>query len=674
MQADEPLEGAQHSIKLPPMLIGMALLFWGWQQRELGFAIPLAIVIEAARWIPWRWRFTDEEFNRVADLSALIFVLTIVYAFDSHSFLGIYMLLKWLPVNLFLLVGAQLYSTRGEIRYTALFLSIRRAVARGTHTENRGLDFRLPYLAAVLLAVTGGVVRGPGVFAGLIVAIMWLLWANRPRRWSVRVWFIVMALATGFAYLNQQGLIQLRRAMEPYVLEWFHDRMWNYRDPYQTYTAMGQIGRLKLSDRIVLRVTPQNLRPVPPLLREASYQTFSKNIWLAGDSSFDALKPDIEGTHWELKAGIEPAQQIRITRSMPRGKGLLPVPNGTFSIDNLPVEDLHRNPLGALKVINGPGLISYTASFDSKKSFDAPPDDADLVIPVDLRQVIQTVADDLQLSRGSASQVVERLDDYFLSGFEYTVTLRKPTRAGSPLQDFLLRSHRGHFEFFASASVLLLRQAGIPARYATGYSVQEFSQFEQRYLVRRRHAHSWALAYLDGRWQDVDTTPPVWGELEAASAPWWTKVYDPLSWLRFRYDSWRWDAEEDDSGFEVIWLAIPLLLVLLWRLYLSERVAFGRKVVDQGLRTVERPGDDSELYRIERYFGSKGFERRLDEPFSAFFGRLRSSRAVPGCDEILEQLLPAHYQYRFDPLGLSDQQRERLRDLVQAWLKRYAVG
>jgi transglutaminase-like putative cysteine protease len=45
----------------------------------------------------------------------------------------------------------------------------------------------------------------------------------------------------------------------------------------------------------------------------------------------------------------------------------------------------------------------------------------------------------------------------------------------TPLARFLLRTRSGHCEYFATATVLLLRQLGIPARYAVGYAVHEAS-------------------------------------------------------------------------------------------------------------------------------------------------------------------------------------------------------
>ena len=82
-----------------------------------------------------------------------------------------------------------------------------------------------------------------------------------------------------------------------------------------------------------------------------------------------------------------------------------------------------------------------------------------------------------------------------------------------------MRSRAGHCEYFATATVLLLREAGIPARYATGFSVQDFSRMENRSVVRERHAHAWVLAFVNGAWRDLDTTPSNWGELGKSRMP-----------------------------------------------------------------------------------------------------------------------------------------------------------
>ena len=46
-----------------------------------------------------------------------------------------------------------------------------------------------------------------------------------------------------------------------------------------------------------------------------------------------------------------------------------------------------------------------------------------------------------------------------------------PRTEATPLADFLLRTRSGHCEYYATATVLLLRAAGIPARYAHANAV-----------------------------------------------------------------------------------------------------------------------------------------------------------------------------------------------------------
>ena len=93
---------------------------------------------------------------------------------------------------------------------------------------------------------------------------------------------------------------------------------------------------------------------------------------------------------------------------------------------------------------------------------------------------------------------------------------RNGSRANTPLTRFLLTSRSGHCEYFATATVLLLRQLGIPARYAVGYYVHEPAG--SGYVVRERDAHAWCLAWnrQTGSWDDFDTTPASWVAIEGA--------------------------------------------------------------------------------------------------------------------------------------------------------------
>src|SRR5206468_3926073 len=124
------------------------------------------------------------------------------------------------------------------------------------------------------------------------------------------------------------------------------------------------------------------------------------------------------------------------------------------------------------------------------------------------------------------------------------------------LADFLLKTRSGHCEYFATATTLLLRKAGIPARYAAGYSVQEGKG--KKFVVRERHAHSWCLAYVDDVWQDVDNTPASWNAVEEKHASRWEWVSDTGSRLWFEFQKVRWGYTPIRKY--LVWVPLPLLL------------------------------------------------------------------------------------------------------------------
>jgi transglutaminase-like putative cysteine protease len=94
----------------------------------------------------------------------------------------------------------------------------------------------------------------------------------------------------------------------------------------------------------------------------------------------------------------------------------------------------------------------------------------------------------------------------------HSYTLRPPARPADvdPVEDFLFDQRAGHCELFASAAVLLLRAAGVPARYVTGFRGGEWNAVGGYLAVRDERAHAWAEAFVPGAgWVRVDATPPA---------------------------------------------------------------------------------------------------------------------------------------------------------------------
>ena len=92
---------------------------------------------------------------------------------------------------------------------------------------------------------------------------------------------------------------------------------------------------------------------------------------------------------------------------------------------------------------------------------------------------------------------------------EFVYTLGPPFFDHDPVDLFLFDSRRGFCEHYASAFVLLLRAAGIPARVVTGYQGGAVNPRGGYMIVRQSDAHAWAEALLDGQWRRFDPTAAV---------------------------------------------------------------------------------------------------------------------------------------------------------------------
>ena len=85
---------------------------------------------------------------------------------------------------------------------------------------------------------------------------------------------------------------------------------------------------------------------------------------------------------------------------------------------------------------------------------------------------------------------------------EYSLELPELPAGADPIEYFLGISRTGYCMHYASAAVMILRELGVPARFATGYVASEAS-FEPsgdgfQALVIDRQSHAWAEIYLSG--------------------------------------------------------------------------------------------------------------------------------------------------------------------------------
>jgi len=649
----------------PTLLLGAGLLLWGWQNGFLLYAVSMAFIIEMVHRVNWRWPVTDREFNNLTDLSGLGFFITVIYIFFDKGAVGIYTILSIMPFVLFLLVVIQLYSEQGGIKLSTLFVSLRKLDAKNSPELNRRIDISLPYFIACIISASAGNIRTIWFFILCCLLFGITLWFMRPvKRYRILTWVFMMALACGVAYGGQAGIRNLQASIERNFLSMFDNFMWRFRDPDRATTAIGTLGRLKLSDRILVRIKTDRSLTEPIYLSEASYNSYNYGVWSAVNPVFEGVDPNPGEKSWTLNNN-RPDSRAEISVYMVKQSGVIPLPQGTSKISGKGIVAINRNNYGTIKMEMHEGWVRYTTGFQDRLISLPPPNDNDLSIKDSYRADLERYVDELHLRGKPDQEIVDIITRNFLENYTYSLTRNQIFPRGRYLADFLFNSKSGHCEFFATATVLLLRTVGIPARYEVGYATQEHSALEGQYIARSRHAHSWALGFIKDRWIRIDTTPSVWASEGEEQSSAFQPVTDLFSWISFTISKWRSgdDPEEESNSNNLLWLLMPLVIILFWRLYFKERIQ--RTSTSHEVR-VKRllQGQDSVFYQVVDLLERAGYKRSRDETLLHWITGI--NHLVPG-----DRLLTAaslHYQYRFDPAGLPASSRQKLHNLVSQLL------
>jgi protein-glutamine gamma-glutamyltransferase len=690
----------------PPLLLGATLFFWGWQTGFLAVGIVMGVLLECPRWFRLRWELTNEDFVRIRTFCTLLALAAFVYAFTSnegfvevrrffenprllvrrsagaatsHSAAAFF---RWLPMTLFLFVAGQAWSGREGLPLRIMSPLLQRRWKRAKKAgkpppPEYPVNTAYPYFGLVVFSTSIHTSDDAFFFWGLCVLVTWALWPMRSPRFGLAVWVAVLAVAMTAGYMGQRSIGQLQGLLTNYNPSWWSSLLHGGTDANRSQTAIGSIGRLKSSTKIVIRVEADNDSEAPSYLREASYRMYSppKAVWSAGSArdSFERVNADKDvPTTFDLVPNKTNVCAARISCYLSGGEGslregVLPLPRGTGRLEDIPAYDVRVNNLGVV-MVQGPGLVIFDALYGPGATADSPPDSRfDWEVPLREEPALDRVISDLKLSGLSTNEIIKRVAQFFQERFVYSTWLTQPNQAGgnqTAVGDFLLHTHQGHCEYFATATVLLLRELGIPARYAVGYLVHEGAN--GKYVVRERDAHAWCLVWRDGTWRDFDTTPAVWVADESEPASLWQSISDGWSRLWFEFSKFRWGQSQLR---EYLFLALlPALALLLWQTLRRGRGRLVRRKMAAPRPATAWPGLDSEFYQLETKLAERGVPRAASEPLSAWLARAATATSLADRAGAVRRLLQLHYRHRFDPEGLSAGDREALRFGVRACL------
>lgn len=223
------------------------------------------------------------------------------------------------------------------------------------------------------------------------------------------------------------------------------------------------------------------------------------------------------GTAWESTAGRaeslsgtgEELGRVTVQTTLPMGALLLPAfPAGETLLENG-------------KVQNEEELRTYTYTW-MQNALGAFPTEDWLTLPADTaawaQEVLKTVPGDLGTIEGAAAAI----GSYVSASAEYS-RRADPMGSGDFAQWFLSSAQSGYCVHFATTAAVLLRAAGIPARYVTGYKAELTPG--QAVKITSDEAHAWVeyYNYRTWTWSILEATPsaltPPPAETEAVTIP-----------------------------------------------------------------------------------------------------------------------------------------------------------
>lgn len=618
-------------------------------------------MLEFRLWISWDLKLKNEGFYKIGNFSTLLFIASITFTIlGSNQQLFIHQIVNLLPIVFYPLLLGEYYSNRKTIPLGALIYGHRK------NKPQSNIKIGYLYFAIVLVAASVFKQSTDLFFIVSILLIAWALWHIKSSTVAAFKWLVIFTVLVFISYLSQYSLERLALNLEDWAVDYFDELFNGERDPFRSKTAMGRIGELKLSNKIVMRVKSENSSPV--LLQEASYDFFYENVWFSAQSEFKVINKRVIGS-------TETAQLI-IHRNTHSNRSLLALPRGDFDISVSDNIVLSRNKYGTTKAINTKKLFEYslyTTRIKNKKFISK----SDLIIPRPYREIISSINAELHLRTLDKKKAIQKISEYFTKNYRYSLYQEKLSFNQRPLIVFLSSKHRGHCEFFASATVLLLRSVGIPTRYIVGYSASEYDYDKKMFTVRARDSHAWAQAYIDHEWINVDNTPAIWYQEESANASIFEPLTDFFSQLYYRYNLWHQERDETneiDYQFYSIMFTIILLLILFY-FRKNNKTLFKLKKPGNNKSKINQHETQSNIIICQEFLqqvtdigNQYGISRKNHEPLLHWLQRLQLVTNNTLVTKNLKEIILLYYQLRFVTDMSTDDSLAIFKNKLGLWL------
>ena len=704
-------QGSGAGMRFPRMLLGAALIFWGWMVELPLLGLSLAFLFEGPHWLSWRWDFGEKAYVRAWSLSVTAMVLTaFVLWMNGVEPETVREFVSWMPLFLLSVQFTQAYGFADTIPLNTFSYFSRKKMALDRELGMNPVAQRIPFtpvyfVATLLFSAAGRNAYDELFFAGLLLLTGWCLWTCTDLRARQKGSLVTgLVLMASLAMAAQWGLSRAHElwmgqgtageAVQGQSTQW-----------HRSNTNIGHVGKIKQSSEIFWRLWHEN-GPVPDLLMTASYNRyFPSGHWRYEPPEGNTQELDFNGlaavgradrgesaaddeklyrTTGEIAVGQEDRMDLPRFRIVGAVKtdSLMPLPGDLYTM-YVNAQELEHNSIGSVRITPRHAVVETVVRWEGSFDRDGPPfpvesyqkESIDLNIPAQERAVLREVVEELGLPQMPLEEKIAALRLHFYRNFKYSTYLRIQDRLkdkwskeqasqryrtmtgrDSVLAQFLLEEKSGHCEYFATATTLLLRAAGVKARYCVGFSVQERNPKNGEYVLRGTHAHAWCRVWNEQtqRWINVDTTPPAWIQTELGMTGWRRDFLD--AWQRLRENFTIWRTQPENKAMVMTVLTVIGSALAAWVIY---RLWQTRARTVRKAKASSRQRRHTPLLELERWLVKKIGPRPVGMPYSQWLRKLDE----PADSAIWAEAIALHNRLRYDPAAADARAEQRLREI-----------
>lgn len=136
-----------------------------------------------------------------------------------------------------------------------------------------------------------------------------------------------------------------------------------------------------------------------------------------------------------------------------------------------------------------------------------------LELPKNIPSRVYDLTKQITSKDNNASESLMSIYNYLNKNYKYSLEVSNIPKNKEFVDHFLFEEKKGYCTYFATASVVMLRMAGIPARYVEGFNMTNNKNENGLYVVTNKNAHAWVEVL-------ISPTYNTWGVFDAVpSAP-----------------------------------------------------------------------------------------------------------------------------------------------------------